>query len=76
MQPALPPTIVLVRPKKLEWRARVLSRKDDKVGVVILSKKKTTAKVMEDQTRPFAVANILAKNLKLRRAYEEAQKLV
>ena len=76
LQPALHPEIVLVRLKKLEWPVRVLAKKGDKVEVVLFNKRKTTAEVTEDQTRPFAMANVSSKNSELRRAYEEAQKLV
>ena len=70
------PEIVLVRLKKLEWPVRVLAKKGDKVEVVLFNKRKTTAEVTEDQTRPFAMANVSSKNSELWRAYEEEQKLV
>mgnify|MGYP006908608184 CR=1 FL=1 len=76
LQPAFHPEIVLVRLKILEWPARVLAKKGDKVEVVLFSKRKTTTEVMEDQTRPYAMANVSSKNSEMRRAYEEAQKLV
>ena len=76
LQPAFHPEIVLVRLKILEWPARVLAKKGDKVEVVLFSKRKTTTEVMEDQTRPYAMANVSSKNSEMRMAYEEAQKLV
>ena len=76
LQPAFHPEIVLVRLKILEGPARDLAKKANKVEFVLFSKRKTTTEVMEDQTRPFAMANASSKNSEMRRAYKEAQKLV
>ena len=63
LQPAFHPEIVLVRLKKLEWPARYVAKKGSKVEVVLLNKRKTTAEVPEDQTRPFVMANVSRKTL-------------
>ena len=56
--------------------ARVLTKMGNKVEVLLFNNRKTTTEVPEDQTRPFAMANISSKNSELRRAYEQAQKLI
>ena len=70
------PEVVTYRRQKLEWPAVVTGRDGKNVIIQLLNKDRTEKVVKENLVKPFVMADISSKRSELRRAFEDAKKLI
>lgn len=76
VQPVVRPEVVTFRRQKLDWPAVVTGREGENVTIQLLNKAKSEKVVKESAVKPFVMADIPSKRSELRRAFEDAQKLI